>query len=421
MNRVNKRNRSQKPKRQQPKVATRRQANRILALEQARARPVRRQAPRRRATQPRTTQPFARAATRLTAVGQRAFIGQVMPFHPAARNTHTIDEHARPSWKISGRARTVLTVGINGGRCFIYFNPILASDKPSVFIMNMSAVAVNDAHSKFTGDAIPVAGLTYSVLNLQIPTTEANLSSLNASYRYVSGGVKCRYSGPALQRGGNAIWYEDLSDGDAVLSSATAAVAVNTVLASYPSQSLRYVNYNSAMEHEFTLAPPVQLYNSRWQTPTDDTATIGRHMYEDNYEGNGHVDFGPQAGRTATDVPTPTSVLVLQNNTSSPLEYTLEFIVHGELVDPQYAQLTTPSPPCPTSHALIRSAVTQAKQVHADSPDAHIAHVASQSLMSSIEAGAASVGSAAINSIAAYVSKPGTMEMLATGLAGLLA
>lgn len=420
MNRVNKRNRSQRTKKQQPKVATRRQANRILALEQARARPARRAAPRRRATTTRSTHPFARATNRLSAAGQRNFIGHVMPFHPAARNAHTIDEHARPSWKLSGRARTVLTVGINGGRCFIFFNPIMASDKPSVFIMNMSAAAVNDSHSKFTGDAIAVAGLTYSVLNLQVPTTESNLNALSASYRYVAGGIKCRYSGPALQRGGNAIWYEDLSDGDSVLSTATANVAVNTVLATYPSQSLRYVNYNSAMEHEFTLAPPVQLFNSRWQTPTDDTSVQGRHMYEDNDQGGGHVDFGPQAARTATDVPTPTSVLVLQNNTASPLEYTLEFIVHCEFVDPQYAQLTTPSPPDPTSHSLIRAAVTSAKQQHADSPDAHIAHVASQSLLSSLEAGASQVGSAAINSIASYVSKPGNIEMLATGLAGLL-
>lgn len=127
------------------------------------------------------------------------------PFDPRSRGACIPIFPSRPSQKVTAFARGVFTAGA-GGCGFVAVAPCLSNDSPAIWSTTSaySGTTINCSVS------VPVTGVTVSTMP-QNPYVQNYLTSSNPDLfvkgRIISTGIRVRYIGTELNRGGRLVMY----------------------------------------------------------------------------------------------------------------------------------------------------------------------------------------------------------------------
>lgn len=135
------------------------------------------------------------------------------PFDPRARNSCVPRAPARMSAKYTVKTRGVFGIGVNGAG-FLAVTPCLSNDYPSGWISSTgySLTAINTADANV--GAFYAAGLPYAQVNFIPPAAVGNYAKPNAMGRIISCGIRIRYIGTELNKGGSIYRYVDPNHGN---------------------------------------------------------------------------------------------------------------------------------------------------------------------------------------------------------------
>jgi len=355
----------------------------------------------------------------LSQVGQKAFTVLTNPFHEAARGGYIPDNAAQSSFKFAGKSRFVVSIP-TGQRVMIFPMYSSANDTPCAF--TISGTVANFNTGTYSWTTAPT-GLTFStIVNGSMPFSQQSLYDNAVSYRLVNTGFKVRYTGTVLNRGGTAIWFEDLGNYQGI---ADATELAGTPLGTLQSTkwttkpNTRYCSFNVGDEHEFHATPCMgssqntvgfQNFNGTFSTSDSSWANT-----ENDYT---PIRFG--SNTTGQLAPIPRQVLILQNTTASgTIEFTIELIGHAEYAGGNVVAMQTPSPVHLQDLHTVKSAVLQSKATHGQDPDKHPSHHAHDILGHMLQAGSQLMGMAGHEALN-YVSKPSNVARLGAALGAMM-
>lgn len=358
--------------------------------------------------------------TSLTPVGQKTFTVLTNPFHEAARGGYIPDAAAQSSFKFGGKSRFVVSIPA-GQKIMIFPMYAASSDAPCAFTIQGSA---NNFSSGTYSWVTAPAGLTYSTItNGSMPFAQQTLYDNDVAYRLVNTGFKVRYTGTVLNRGGTAIWYEDLGNYQGIadateLASTPLNTLQSTKWATRP--STRYCSFNVGDEHEFHSTPSMgSTTNTKGFSSYNGTFSAADSTWAATENDYTPVRFGSStAGQNA---PIPRQVLILQNTTASgAIEFTIELVSHAEYAGGSVVAMQTPSPVHLQDHHTVKSTVLHAKATHGQDPDKHPSHHAHDILSNMLHTGTHLMGMAGHQALA-YVSKPSNVARLGAALGAMMA
>jgi len=400
----------QQKKNQSRQGATRSQARKILNLEKKILGLTTRTGVAKKTTRTRATPRVNFGSSSLSALhpsAQKFFLALTHPHSESARGAHYPDQDARPSLKFTANSRKTFAVPPNSALiCFV--NPSISSDRPSLFFVSGSLADL--AGAPYTTAAIP-AGVTYQRLNVPYAYSSAGLDSGRIAARVVSLGLRVRYTGSVLNRGGSALWLNDVNGGEQIL---TLTEAVGAALAtkiedwtSYPQS--RICSFNRNDQHEFTLAASGPQY---WQDSGPGVPDAINPL-------SGAPFSTPFGLNTTETFAGPPAVLVLRNNTGTQaIEFTIDIVGHIEYSGGTVMPLQTPSAVAHEDTIKVRNAYSSAQQTHAATPDKHPApHT--ESVLSTIMESGKSLGSFLAKKAISEVSKPDNAERIALGMSSM--
>lgn len=384
-------------KKNNKKNATRKQASRILNLEnrilqlQRQPKPSVRKSPKMVST--------------ISPPAQKYMLACVHPHSEHARGAYIPNSEARASQKYTARSKVVLSIPTDS-TAIVYINPSYTSDSPSLFVITGTTASFNNTNAYYTYTGAAPTGLTYTTYTMPMPYTAASLSGGYMNARGISFGARVRYTGSALNRGGTAVFVREVGNSQGVMNStdATTAKLVNFFNYWRGKPQARIVSFMKNDTHEFIVHNPT----GGWGGSGDEKywATDGAY----------NTPFGVNTG---TSYPNPESVLLLQNTTgSAALEFTIDLVLHAEYSGGQSVQLYTPSPPSVNDHAIVNNAIQHAQETHAQVPDKHPAEH-TVDVLDTLTRSAKDFGNTLLNTAIREVVTPANAERLAVGLAGM--
>lgn len=296
------------------------------------------------------------------------------PFHEMVRGVHVPDPSAQASFKTSGKGRVVVSIPASSQLMF-FPQYSTASDTPFGLTISGTIASFAGASAVLSYPTAPV-GLTYTVLtNAGLPFTQNTLYSGRVGFRQVVSGIKVRYTGTVLNRGGTAIWYEDPSHYQGIFTpvqaTGTTLTAMSAIWGVQP--NARYTSFNSADEHEFIWSPQVgaaQQTGAFENLPQNQVFGTGDGGWVATENGYTPVRFGDTAAGQVISI--PREVLILRNSTATAaIEFTIEFITHAEFTGGTVTAMHTPSPVHVQDAVVVKNLIAQSKHTHAQSPDVH--------------------------------------------------
>lgn len=380
-----------------------------------RSQPSRRpQAQRPRRTRRRTQRGGPRYAHPFHSLGgeaQRFAVSLGAAHDENAKGAYRPDDSCKPSLKHACRSRVILTIPTSS-KVILFVNPGMGSDQPAIFAISGTTASFNGVNATYNWTTQP-AGLSYTTYSMPMLFSSSALATNGIDFRAGAFGIKCRYTGAALNRGGSALWYCDPDGGRTLMSQTQASTTKfstweNNYLALQP--QARYTNFNTNDTHEFVAYSA--LYASEWLETNMDAPANGLRVYSDR---SWALKFGNNAATTEAYY-NPNSVLILSNNTSAnSLEFTIELVYHYEYHGGSVQGLHTPSPSDIQGCTHVLAAHEHANQSHSQDPDTHpLTHLCnSMSVVVSKQATKVAEG------VLTKYATPNNIERLATGLGSM--
>lgn len=309
----------------------------------------------------------------VTPHGAKYMLALVDPLNDAAKGCYIPDTHAGPSFKISGKGRTLLSVPGNS-QVIVFPVASLGSDTPMFLTISGLISAFSAANAYFAYTTAPV-GLTYSIVtNASLPFNQQTLYTNEINSRHVSTGIRVRYTGSWASRGGTVVWLDSANAAHGVFDQPDlTGTLLGTLVNAWMSRpQTRFCSFASQDSHEFVHTDQhYDLLERGFQanTSNDTFNTSDIDWHSTGVETYAQTRFGNSASGQA--VPWPRSVFVLTNSNNSTVEYTIDFVTHGELRGGTVIPMHTPSPVHLQDVAAVRGIVAQSKDSHAHSPDMH--------------------------------------------------
>lgn len=373
----------------------------------------------------------SRVASRpmLTPIGMKYLAASTMPHDMVSQMAYIPDISARPSLKASGRGRAVITIPASS-KAMLFVQPTTCNDNGGIFTVSGTNTNFGNANALYQFVTAP-PGLVYNRINFAgLPFALSALASGRISARCVSAGIKVKYTGNVLSRGGTAIWCENTGFGGESLLTDAEATTLTLSLYEARIQGLlqtRFCNFNENSEHEFVVNPPLNVEpaptglsnitdRSGWVQYGPDTVATGYQTSWFGQTGAAKV-FGNAANNWSSIL--GQNVLILNNSSAAnPIEFTIEYVTHVEYSGGSVVPLQSPSPTAIEDVYKVHTALSASKHSHSTTPEMHpAAHT--QSVLMRMEGEARKVVHSGIEAAFRMISKPKNAERIATGMANL--
>lgn len=344
--------------------------------------------------------------TKLHPIAQKYFAALTAPHLESVRGCYTPDMLARPSQKVTVRGKFTLTLPASS-RGMFFINPSAANDRASMFGVTGATSAF--PNGKFTGSG---SGLNYGYdTKLSTPYSYTEMQDAGTSYRGTSFGLRARYTGPALSRGGTLTWLHDTtSSGHSILTDAERLTVTLDDLTTRVKADprARICSFNKCDAHEFV----VYETNSKawWNPATGADAYPFAGNTADNKLGLGNTEYW--------GMPEFPAILIIENPNTTSIEVTIDFILHMEFSGPKVIPYQTASPPALQDCHIVHTAVEQSNNTHAQVPDVHPAEHA-EGVLGAMVAQTSKFGGEVMRELGHIAFGDHPAETLAKGLASL--
>ena len=258
---------------------------------------------------------------------------------------------AHNSRKADGRTTFIVTPTA-ANAVFLFVCPAVANDDPFI----MQAVCPSTDTGNYNG-SVAGAGTRTRINMTDLPYERAQIGPEGAgSDGKVSGkcvciGIKVTSIGPALNRGGEAFWYES-DNHSSILPNGTTTFA-NVYNSVTGKRTCRRVDMARDQAHEFTVTPHV---SGEHEFPLGSNANLFPHSYRYPYSQQG-IQF---ATTGSTDDGAPVAILIIPEQAGT--QYRIEVKAHYEYIGSIAKQSSTMTHSDPEMGRSIADAVIKVKQ-----------------------------------------------------------
>lgn len=279
----------------------------------------------------------------------------------------------RPSQKFSGRG--LLSVSIPANEDFMVFiAPCVLSDSlyPSMVLSQGTAANMGTATSTFTSSTVAnwPAGVTQRYATTATPYNLSTLQTGQNKWRLLSAGVRIRYTGPQLYRGGLVKFYHD-TQGD-ILNFPAPSSDLTTL--TFGTLADRLDSHAGIIRHNLSDTPELQgVFPSITNTAQ---SWVSAPFY---WPGNTEFQNQRFGGTTSAYVlGQPIAYMYGSNTTGQALNFDCELVEHWEIIGRNVDALNTPSTGSAELGNSLSTLVVAAHQ--------HLAHNPSHSFQTALKA-----------------------------------
>jgi len=301
------------------------------------------------------------------AVGARFMHTALDPFNPSLFGNQQgyFPGNTRHSFKCSARAKTVIPM-IAGGNAWVLVTPTMAKD------ITFFSVQYETTTGSISGQNLQLAlqaNTTLTSISMSgFPFTAAACSAGEYSARCSGVGIKVRYVGNQLNKGGQVkAWLDHSGYGIDIVAASNVFSVISTAMDSDP--STRVISLTEVAEAEFNYSPATISYGSgtgvsfgRGDWTNGNSNNTAQYTLDLYHSINQATLFNAGARYV------PQGILMIQAPSAGGIQVEIDFVAHIEIHAPTLVALSTPSPGNALAADHVAHSVNHALQTHAQDP-----------------------------------------------------